>query len=162
MPRVYLALGSNMGDRLAELSAAVASLGSLGQEIRVSGLYETAPVGGPPGQGAYLNCVVSLSTSAAPRLLLELAQRLEQEAGRVRTVRNGPRPLDVDILLYDDLVMDEPDLVIPHPRMYERAFVLAPLEELAPELVPDNWRERLGRGAVGEEVLRRVGRIESS
>lgn len=127
--RAFLGLGSNLGDRRGHLRRAVAALPDV---VAVSGVYETDPVGGPPGQGAYLNAVVELETDLSPRDLLELAQRLERDAGRVRTERWGPRTLDVDVLVVGDLVVDEPDLRVPHPRLGERAFVLVPLSDLAP------------------------------
>lgn len=133
-------MGSNLGDRWASLRGAVASLPDV---VAVSPVYETSPVGGPPGQGPYLNCVVELETPLGPRELLELARRLEEAAGRERGERWGPRTLDVDVLLVGDLTVDEPDLVVPHPRMYERRFVLAPLADLAPELVPPGWEGRV-------------------
>ncbi|MBV8159547.1 MAG: 2-amino-4-hydroxy-6-hydroxymethyldihydropteridine diphosphokinase [Acidimicrobiia bacterium] len=138
--RAFLGLGSNLGDRWAHLRTAVTSLPDV---VGVSPVYETAPVGGPAGQGAYLNCVVELDTARPPHDLLDLAQRLEAAAGRRRTERWGPRTLDVDVLLVDDLTVDEPDLVVPHPRMWERRFVLAPLADLAPDLVPDDWQARV-------------------
>ncbi len=126
--RAYLGLGSNLGDRRAHLRHAVDALPDV---VAVSPVYETEPVGGPAGQGPYLNLVVALETELSPRELLELAHHLEQAAGRVRAERNGPRPLDVDVLLVGDLCIDEPDLVIPHPRMWQRRFVLAPMADLA-------------------------------
>lgn len=162
MARAFLALGSNMGERLAELERAVASLRSLDPGLSVSFVYETAPVGGPAGQGPYLNCVASLETGLSPRELLSFAQRLEAEAGRVRSVRNAPRPLDVDILLYDELSIEEDDLVVPHPRMNERPFVLAPLEDLAPDRVPPGWRTEGPAAGYRGADLRRVGRIPGS
>lgn len=137
--RAFLGLGSNLGDRRRQLREAVAGLPDV---VAVSPVYETEPVGGPPGQGPYLNLVVELGTDRTPRELLELARSLEATAGRSREQRWGPRSLDVDVLLAGDLVVDEPDLVVPHPRMAERRFVLAPLADLAPELVPDGWLER--------------------
>lgn len=125
--RAYLGLGSNLGDRHGHLRAAVDGLPAV---VAVSGVYETEPVGGPPGQNPYLNAVVELDTDLSPRELLELGQRLEREAGRVRTEPNGPRTLDVDILLVGDLRVDESDLVVPHPRMWQRRFVLLPLADL--------------------------------
>jgi 2-amino-4-hydroxy-6-hydroxymethyldihydropteridine diphosphokinase len=122
--------------------------------VAVSRVYETEPVGGPPGQSPYLNVVVELDTELAPDALLERAQRLEDEAGRVRTTRWGPRSLDVDIFLMGDVALHEEGLVIPHARMWERRFVVEPLAELAPELVPPEARERAG-GAV-----RVAGRLE--
>lgn len=110
--------------------------------VAVSPLYETEPVGGPENQDAYLNAVVELDTTRSPRQLLELARSLEAAAGRVRGERWGPRTLDVDVLLAGSLEVDESDLVVPHPRMWERRFVLAPLSDLAPELVPGGWETR--------------------
>jgi len=138
--RAFLGLGSNLGDRWQHLRDAVASLPDV---VAVSPVYETSPVGGPAGQGPYLNCVVELSTDLSPRELLGVAHRLEDAAGRERKERWGPRTLDVDVLLVDDLTVDEPDLVVPHPRMWERRFVLAPLAQLAPELVPEGWEGRV-------------------
>lgn len=137
--RVFIGLGSNMGDRMAHLRDAVHSLPGV---VAVSPVYETDPVGGPE-QGPYLNCVVELDVELTPRQLLGICHRLESAAHRVRTVRWGPRTLDADILLMDGTVVDEPDLQIPHPRMRERKFVLQPLRDLAPELVPEDL-DRLG------------------
>jgi len=148
--RAFLGLGSNLGDRWQYLREAVAALPDV---VAVSPVYETSPVGGPEGQGPYLNVVVELSTELTPRELLEVAQSLEAAAARERTQRWGPRTLDVDVLLVDDLAVDEPDLVVPHPRMWERRFVLAPLADLAPELLPENWEARVA----GDVAL--VGRI---
>lgn len=131
--RAFLALGSNLGDRVATLRRAVSLLDDV---VAVSPVYETGPVGGPEDQGRYLNAVVELVTDRSPRELLETCRRLEADAGRVRLERWGPRTLDVDVLLVGDLVVDEEDLVVPHPRMWERRFVLAPLADLAPDLVP--------------------------
>jgi 2-amino-4-hydroxy-6-hydroxymethyldihydropteridine diphosphokinase len=130
--RAFLGLGSNMGDSEGQLRRAVAALPDL---VAVSPLYRTEPVGGPAGQDHYLNIVVELDTDLTPRELLQLAHRLEGQANRVRTVRHGPRTLDVDVLLVGDAVVDEPDLVVPHPRMWERRFVVVPLADLAPDLV---------------------------
>ena len=138
--RAFLGLGSNLGDRWGYLRNAVAALPDV---TAVSPVYETTPVGGPEGQAEYLNLVVELETELSPRELLGVAQALEQAAGRVRAERWGPRTLDVDVLLVGDLVVDEPDLVVPHPRMFERGFVLAPLADLAPELVPPGWEARV-------------------
>jgi 2-amino-4-hydroxy-6-hydroxymethyldihydropteridine diphosphokinase len=130
--RAFLALGSNLGDRWAHLRRAVAGLPGV---VAVSPVYETDPVGGPPGQGPYLNAVVELATDLTPRSLLALGKRLEAEAGRTPGERWGPRPLDVDVLLVGDLVVDEPDLQVPHPRWRQRPFVTVPLADLAPDLV---------------------------
>jgi 2-amino-4-hydroxy-6-hydroxymethyldihydropteridine diphosphokinase len=130
--RAFLALGSNLGDRWALLRRAAEQLPDV---VARSGVYETDPVGGPAGQGAFLNAVVELRTARSARQLLEAAQAAEARAYRVRRERWGPRTLDVDVLWIQGETHDEPDLVVPHPRMWERSFVLVPLEELAPELV---------------------------
>ena len=137
MTRVYLALGSNVGHRLAHLQRAVDSLAAAPDVhvVAVSRVYETAPVGGP-AQDDYYNAVVAADVDVEPIALLNIAQQLEQDAARVRGERWGPRTLDVDILLFDDARVETPELTIPHPRMWERGFVLAPLRDVAPELVP--------------------------
>ena len=136
MSRAYLALGSNLGDRLAYLQLAVDEVAAAeGVDIvAVSRVYETAPVGGPP-QDAFMNAVIAIDTELDPHALLEFAQRIERDAQRVRAERWGPRTLDVDVLLYDDVGLDDPALTLPHPRMWERGFVLAPLRDVAPARV---------------------------
>ncbi|MFM7616649.1 MAG: 2-amino-4-hydroxy-6-hydroxymethyldihydropteridine diphosphokinase [Actinomycetes bacterium] len=141
--RAHLALGSNLGDRLANLQGALDRLAATeGLEVvAVSHVYETDPVGGPV-QDDYLNAVVEVTTSLTPHELLGVCGRLERAAHRVRIERWGPRTLDVDILLVDDLVIATDDLEVPHPRMWERTFVLAPLHDVAPDLVEtpaDGW-----------------------
>jgi 2-amino-4-hydroxy-6-hydroxymethyldihydropteridine diphosphokinase len=133
--RAFIGLGSNLGDRRALLRRAVEGLGAAGDVVAVSPLYETDPVGGPEGQGPYLNLVVELSTPDTPRQLLERCRALEVAAGRVRTVRWGPRTLDADVLWVDGWRVDEDDLIVPHPRLWERRFVVQPLADLAPDLV---------------------------
>lgn len=132
MTRAFLGLGSNLGDRVAHLRAAVAGVPDV---VGVSPVYETDPVGGPDDQAAYLNLVVEVSTGLDARGLLEVCRRLETAAGRVREVRWGPRTLDVDVLWVDGETVADADLEVPHPRMRERRFVLAPLADLAPDLV---------------------------
>ncbi len=144
--RAFLGLGSNMGDRHDLLATAVDELPGL---YGVSGLYETAPVGGPV-QESFFNLVVEIHTYLSPYDLLTACQDLEQSAGRVRLERWGPRTLDIDILLYGELQLEDPNLTVPHPRMYERAFVLYPLAELAPELLPENWESTV----VGQSIQR--------
>ena len=151
--RAFLGLGSNMGDRLGHLRGALEGLPDV---VAVSQVYETEPVGGPPGQDRYLNAVVELDTDLSPRALLAVAHRLESAARRVRQVRFGPRTLDVDVLLVGDLHVEEDDLVVPHPRMWERRFVVVPLAELAPDVVPPWAWERAG----GEVHV--VGRLTTS
>jgi 2-amino-4-hydroxy-6-hydroxymethyldihydropteridine diphosphokinase len=136
--RVLLGLGSNLGDRRRTLREAIDSLPGV---VAVSGLYETDPVGGPSGQGPYLNLVVAIESAASPRNLLGVCHRIESAAGRVRGERWGPRTLDIDILWIDGETVDEPDLLIPHPRMFERRFVLVPLHDVAPDLLPPGWED---------------------
>lgn len=136
MTRAFLGLGSNLGDRKRYLRNAVDDIPDL---VRVSSIYETDPIGGPD-QGAFLNLVAELDTELSARELLEVCRRLEAEAERVRVERWGPRTLDVDVLWIDDVVVVEPDLIVPHARMRDRAFVMVPLGELAPDLVVD-WSD---------------------
>jgi 2-amino-4-hydroxy-6-hydroxymethyldihydropteridine diphosphokinase len=135
MTRAFLGLGSNLGDREALLAEAVDRLVAVGRTA-VSPTYETEPVGGPE-QGRYLNLVVELDTDLSPRQLLAVCRRLEAAAERVREERWGPRTLDVDVLWIDGVEVDEPDLQVPHPRVWQRRFVLAPLRDLAPDLVTE-------------------------
>jgi 2-amino-4-hydroxy-6-hydroxymethyldihydropteridine diphosphokinase len=145
--RAFVGLGSNLGDRRAFLQSAVEGLSAAGDVVAVSPLYETEPMGGPPGQGPYLNAVVELSTEDSPRALLGRCHALEEAAGRVRAERWGPRTLDADLLYVEGCTVDEPDLTVPHPRLWERRFVLAPLADLAPDLVTPARLEAAG-GAV--------------
>jgi 2-amino-4-hydroxy-6-hydroxymethyldihydropteridine diphosphokinase len=158
----YLGLGSNLGDRMAHLAGALRALREVDPALMVSPVYESAPLGGPGDQDRYLNCVVQMVTTLSPHELLDLAHRIEEAAGRVRTVRFGPRTLDVDVLLVDDLRIDDPDLVVPHPRIQERGFVLAPLADLDPSLVPGDWRERLAESDPASLDLRLLGSISDS
>ena len=129
----YIGLGSNLGDREGNLRDALELMNAEPSITvrRVSSFIDTQPVGGPP-QGSYLNAVAEVETALEPRELLDALQRIERSLGRVRTVRWGPRTIDLDIVLLGDAVVDEPGLEIPHPRMHEREFVLRPLCELAP------------------------------
>lgn len=129
--RCYLGLGANLGDRLGNLRRAVALLAAEPgiRLLRSSRVYETEPVGGPE-QPPYLNAVVEIATELGPRELLAACARIEAELGRVRAERWGPRTIDVDVLTYGRETIREPDLVVPHPRMHERGFVLVPLAEL--------------------------------
>jgi 2-amino-4-hydroxy-6-hydroxymethyldihydropteridine diphosphokinase len=132
-----------MGDRWAYLRAGLAHLPGV---VGMSPVYETEPVGGPPGQDRYLNMVAELQASATPRELLEAARQAEAAAGRARDVHWGPRTLDVDVLLVGDLTVDETDLKVPHPKMWERGFVLVPLADLAPDLVGDRLTPAMRAG----------------
>jgi 2-amino-4-hydroxy-6-hydroxymethyldihydropteridine diphosphokinase len=139
VPRASLGLGANLGDRLASLQRAVDLLADEGARTAASSrVWETDPVGGPPGQPAYLNAVVRIQTELSPGELLAACQRVESALGRVRNERWGPRTIDVDVLLYDDVTSTDPDLTIPHPRMAERPFVVLPLLDIDPDpVLPD-------------------------
>jgi 2-amino-4-hydroxy-6-hydroxymethyldihydropteridine diphosphokinase len=129
--RVYLALGSNLGDRAGHLRDAVRALAQGGvRVVRGSPLYASDYVGPPPDQPEYLNAVIEGRTEWSPRALLQLAQQVERAAGRPPAAHGLPRPLDIDLLFYDEIQMVEPDLVLPHPRIGERRFVLEPLHDL--------------------------------
>ena len=140
MPTAYIALGANLGDRRATLSRAVERLGELGAVEAVSSLYETDPVG-YTDQPPFFNAVARLRTSLAAPTLMRSLLAIETDLGRERSFPNAPRTLDLDLLFYDDLERESPDLTLPHPRLHKRAFVLVPLNDLAPDLV----HPRLGR-----------------
>jgi 2-amino-4-hydroxy-6-hydroxymethyldihydropteridine diphosphokinase len=131
---VYLALGSNMGNRHANLKSALSNLTPQMVVKNKSAVYETPPWGFTE-QAPFLNQVIMVKTYLKPQALLSHLKRLEVALGRVPNFQNGPRLIDIDILFFDDLVLDTPPLVIPHPRLHERAFVLVPLAEIAPEFV---------------------------
>jgi 2-amino-4-hydroxy-6-hydroxymethyldihydropteridine diphosphokinase len=152
MVNVFIALGTNLGDRAANLSAARQALAPDVQVLAVSPIYETPPWG-VTDQPAFLNQVVHTQTGLAPRRLLDLLKRLESELGRVPGVRYGPRQIDLDILFYGDQTLDEPGLTIPHPRLHERAFVLVPLADLAPNL---------RHPVTGETVVEMLGKVDRS
>ena len=137
MATAYLALGSNLGDRWESLAAAVRRLrAEPGLRLAaVSRFYETAPVNCPPGAGEFLNATAALETERAPEDLMQFLLRVERQFGRVRAEANSPRTLDLDLLLYTDRIINSPDLVLPHPRLHERGFVLVPLAEIAPNAV---------------------------
>jgi 2-amino-4-hydroxy-6-hydroxymethyldihydropteridine diphosphokinase len=149
----YIALGSNLGDRLDHLQNG-AQLLEAHQGIRITGksrIFETEPVGGPDNQGAYLNAVVRLESRFAARDLLDVLLETELQRGRVRSERWGPRTLDLDLLIHGFETIDEPGLIVPHPRLHERAFVLEPLGDLAPDL------EVPGLGLMVKSLQARVG-----
>ena len=134
--RAYIGIGGNLDDPLLQMRRAFRALHALPASrcVACSPLYRSAPVGGPSGQPDYLNAAAALDTTLAPDELLTALQAIETAQGRTRTVRWGPRTLDLDLLLYDRLVLDEPRLTLPHPRLHERAFVLYPLYDIAPDL----------------------------
>ena len=143
MATAYLGLGSNLGNREENLRAALRGLEERGARvIRVSSFYETAPVG-DVDQPGFINAVAEVETELQPEELLEAALAVERGLGRKRTIRWGPRVIDIDVLLYDSVSVDKPGLKIPHPEMMRRAFVLTPLAEIAPDLVlPDGRTAR--------------------
>lgn len=153
MIRAYVALGSNLGNPVATVDAAIDAMAALrGSILRaMSSLYRTAPIGLSDQlrrQPDFINAVVAIDTRLPARDLLDELFRVEAEFGRVRSVRNAPRTLDLDLILYGELIQDDPQLTLPHPRMHERAFVLAPLAEIAPGLIVP------GRGPVAELLER--------
>ena len=136
MSCVFIGIGSNEGDRLEHVSRAIQRLSHTpGMQVsRMATIYDTEPVG--PPQPEYLNTVIELDTALSPHQLLETLKLLERQLGRVPSAQRwGPRVIDLDILLYDDRVLSEPALIIPHPRLHERRFVLEPLAQLAPKLI---------------------------
>jgi 2-amino-4-hydroxy-6-hydroxymethyldihydropteridine diphosphokinase len=136
MPLCHLALGSNLGDRLAHLRAAIVALAGQGLPSRLlSSVYETSPVDAPGAQMTYLNAVVAVEAALAPHALVAACLVVEAALGRTRSTRHAPRVIDIDVLLCGAEICDDPRAVVPHPRLHERLFVLAPLRELAPELV---------------------------
>ena len=147
--RAYIGVGANLGDATEQVRAAAESLRALGAHWQCSPLYHTAPqdADGP----YYVNAVVGLDTSLTAPALLVSMQAIENAAGRERPYRNAPRTLDLDLLLYGSAVIRSPALHIPHPRMWERAFVLAPLRDIAPALVPDDCF-----AAVADQVVERL------
>jgi 2-amino-4-hydroxy-6-hydroxymethyldihydropteridine diphosphokinase len=134
MPILYLALGTNLGDRFANLQAAIAALPPAIHVRSQSPVYE-APPWGLTDQPAFLNMVLKGETYLGPLALLAHLKHLETQLGRTPSIRWGPRLIDMDILFYDELILDTPELIIPHPHLHERAFVLVPLADLEPDLV---------------------------
>ncbi|MBI3817205.1 MAG: 2-amino-4-hydroxy-6-hydroxymethyldihydropteridine diphosphokinase [Planctomycetes bacterium] len=136
MARMYIALGANLGERAANLYNGVGGCAEHGLRlIKLAPIYESTPVGGPPGQPSYYNSVAEFESSLDPVVILRILQKIEERFGRVRTETNGPRTLDLDLLVYGSLAMRVSDLVLPHPRLHERLFVLAPFADIAAELI---------------------------
>jgi 2-amino-4-hydroxy-6-hydroxymethyldihydropteridine diphosphokinase len=160
---IYLALGANLGDRRANLAAAVARLREQVTVDALSSLYETEPAY-VSDQPRFLNAVLRGRTALDPMALLAFVKGIERALGRVAGPRFGPRVVDIDLLLYGDETIDTPDLTIPHPRMAERPFVLVPLAEIAPDLVPPGWDKSIGEraGAVRGhgDVIAAAGRLD--
>ena len=159
MTPVFLGLGSNLGDREANLRRAVELLPTYGVTVvEQSPVYDTAPVDAPPGSGRFLNAVCRVETALPPLGLLRAVKGLESALGRLSGPRNAPRSIDIDILLYGDEVVDTPELTVPHPRFATRAFVLTPLSDIAPEAVHPvlgvSVRELLAAATGREGVVR--------
>lgn len=156
---VYLSLGSNLGDRAANLGAAITGLGELGEVKAVSSFYETEPVEVTSAQPWFLNCALALETEFMPKQLLARTLALEKSMGRRRTQGRSPRTIDIDIILFGNNVVDTPDLTIPHSDMQRRRFVLAPLAEIAPEMrhpvLKRTVRELLSQLPAGAGAVRR-------
>lgn len=161
--RVYLSLGSNVGDREANLKTAITRLGKLGRVVAASSFYETEPVE-VRDQSWFLNCVVALDTEETPQALLRWVLDIEREMGRQRTKAKGPRNIDIDILLFGEAIVNEKGLTIPHPAMEQRRFVLEPLSEIAPNVrhpgsgkTATELRDALAQGP----VVRKVGKSDA-
>ncbi len=146
MSKAYIALGTNLGNRKSNLQNAVTLINSrTGIFVRqLSGIYETAPVGGPE-QGPYLNACALLESKLPPTILMQTLLDLEDQMGRIRTEHWGPRIIDLDLLVYEGVIINTPLLTLPHPRMEERDFVLIPLNDLAPNLLVPGWTKTVGQ-----------------
>ena len=159
--RVYLSLGSNIGDRAANLQSAIEELSRFGKVAAVSSFYETEPVEFTK-QPLFLNCAVSLDTEKTPGQLLRALLEIERTMGRLRTQQKGPRKIDIDILLFGDSSVNTATLTIPHPAMHERRFVLDPLAEIAPDarhpLLNKTARELRDSLPLGQAVRRVSGK----
>lgn len=141
----YIALGSSLGVRQHNIRQALELLGELGQIQAVSPLMEYPAMDSPPGSPPFLNAVAELKTALSPEKLLQELLEIERQMGRVRSIKNAPRIIDLDLLLYDDLQIDEPNLKLPHPRMHERRFVLEPLATIAPDINHPILSKSIGR-----------------
>lgn len=158
MHLAYVALGANLADPVAQIHAALEALTRLAQSrlLRASSLYRTAPVG-IHGQPDFINAVAAFETTLAPQAMLAALFEVEEQFGRRRDFRHSPRTLDLDLLLYDEQIIDTPLLQLPHPRMHLRAFVLAPLVEIAPDCcIPDRGRAAAWLSAVSMQHIKRL------
>lgn len=158
--RAWIGIGANLGDPVASVRAAIAALDEVGG-LRVtlrSALYRSTPVGpGMDGQPDYINAVVGVDTALSPAALLDTLFAIELHFGRQRSVRNAARTLDLDLLLYGEDIVDQPGLQVPHPRMHQRAFVLQPLAEIAPDtLIPGQGRAKTLSQALPEQGIARL------
>jgi 2-amino-4-hydroxy-6-hydroxymethyldihydropteridine diphosphokinase len=159
---VYLSLGSNLGNRRANLKKALGLLGDSVEIVKVSSVYDTEPVG-VGEQPRFLNLMCCVNTNIGPMQLLSLIKGIEAGMGRDPSLRDAPRIIDIDIIFYGDTIIESPDLIIPHPRMRDRAFVLVPFGEIAPEVVHPESGERIDELAArveGAEGVVKKGRLE--
>lgn len=159
----FIGLGSNMGDKLANLKKAIEGLGKIQgtKVLTVSSLYKTEPVGGVE-QDWFVNVVAEVETGLTPRELLNALLSIEKNLGRVRDIKWGPRIIDLDVLLYDDLVMDEEGLSIPHPYLHKRAFVLVPLAEIAPKVMHPKLKKTMSElmhGIQDNKYIEKIGGV---
>ena len=142
MPYVFIGIGSNMGDKRQYIASAMESMKEKCNILKISPLYETEPVG-YKSQQWFLNCAAKIQTKLSPHDILEFLAAIEKKLGRVRTINNGPRTIDLVILFYDDEIINTQDLQIPHPRAHERLFVLMPLNDIEPNLMHPVLRKRI-------------------
>ena len=158
----YIGLGSNLGDRIANLRAAINAIRHLGDLIAVSSVYESEPFGVEDDQPMYLNMTMAIRTHLRPIELLSELLDIERANGRIRNRPNESRTLDLDILMIDDTIMETPELVMPHPRMHERAFVMLPLAEIAPDLVHPKSNRTVSEivSKLSDQGVHRVGKID--
>lgn len=137
--KIYIGLGTNIGNRQHNLETALNEISEFSTITKKSSIYETEPMGFKP-QPDFLNMVIEIDSELTPSELIIKLQEIEHKMGRIREMKNGPRIIDLDILLYNDLVINHPNLIIPHPRLFERQFVLKPLSEIAPKIIhPTSW-----------------------
>lgn len=142
MARVFVGIGSNLGNKEGNIRNSIKLMKEKCKVLKSSSLFETEPVG-YKNQDRFINCAVEIETKLRPLELLDFFQSIEKRLKRAKTMRNGPRTIDLDVLFYDDLIINEKNLVIPHPRLHERLFVLEPLKEIAPELVHPVLNKRI-------------------
>ena len=159
---VYIGLGSNLGDRVANLRTAINAIQQFGDSIELSAVYETEPFGVDEEQPKYLNMVVVIRTNLIPTVLLSKFLDIERTQGRTRNRQNESRTLDIDILMVGSQVLETPELLLPHPRMHERAFVMLPLSEIAPQAVHPTLKLTVSEIAtrLGDQGVYRVGKID--